>query len=452
MMKKLINIVVAFGVAILLGYAIYGFGLRKSLPATVPAEEQVMTILEQNACFACHAQEPALPFYASFPIMKDVMAEHVLHAQRFTCLKEDLGDLSQVDEPTLAKLEHAVLENTMPIAQYKMVHWGTGFSKEEKGILAEWIATQRAIRFATGINAAPMANEPIQALPDSLPVDPAKVALGKRLYHDTRLSLDGTISCYTCHVLEKGGVSNPDYRTSEGIYGQFGGINAPTVYNAYYNVKQFWNGRAADLQEQAAGPPANPVEMGDQTWDQIVARLSQDQALVNEFKRVYPMHGLTKSTVTAAIAEFEKTLITPNCPFDLYLKGDANAIDESAQRGYAAFKTNSCAACHVGAIAGGQSFECLGIYGDYFADRDSAIAYNADDEGLKGFTGNEADLHKFKVPTLRNVTETAPYFHDGSQATLEEAVRAMAKYELNKQLDDATINDLVAFMQSLKGL
>jgi len=447
--KKIIGILIAVAVLVVVAYAVYGFCLRKSTPKDAPAEEQVMAILEQNNCFVCHSQDGKMPFYFKFPVMKQQMEQHVLHAQRFVDLKEAMADPNNVDEATLAKIEHAMLQNTMPIIQYKLVHWGTGFNKVERGILAEWIATERAARFATGLNAEAMANEPLQAIPDSFPHCPKCIALGEKMYNDKRISLDGTVSCYTCHMLNEGGVSNKAFRTSEGIYGQFGGVNAPTVYNACFNVQQFWNGRAATLQDQAAGPPANPVEMGDQTWDQIVERLRQDKALVREFNELFPGEGLTQNTVTLVIAEFEKTLITPNNAFDKYLKGDENAISEDAKKGYNTFKELGCAACHVGKIAGGQSFERLSIYADYFADRDSCIAYCADDDGLKGFTGKECDMQKFKVPGLRNVDLTAPYFHDGSQATLEDAVRAMAKYELNKELDEATIAQLVAFMKSL---
>jgi len=447
--KKTIGILIIVALVVVVAYAIYGFCLRKTTMKNVPQNEQVMTILEQNDCFVCHSQDGKMPFYFQFPVMKQQMEQHVLHAQRFVDLKEALADPKNVDQATLAKIEHALLNNTMPIIQYKMVHWGTGFTNAERGILAEWIATERASRFATGLNAEDFQNEPLQAIPASLPVCPKRVALGEKMYNDKRISLDGTISCYTCHMLNEGGVSNKTFRTSEGIYGQFGGVNAPTVYNACFNIQQFWNGRAATLQDQAAGPPANPVEMGDQTWDEIVARLKQDKALVKEFNELFPNEGLTQNTVTLVIAEFEKTLITPDNHFDLYLKGQKDAISEDAKSGYASFKQLGCASCHVGVIAGGQSFERLGIYGDYFADRDSAILYCADDEGLKGFTGNENDLYKFKVPGLRNVDLTAPYFHDGSVGTLEEAVSKMAQYELNKQLDEATIAQLVAFMKSL---
>jgi len=448
-MKKLIFFVALAAILAVCGiYAIYGFYLRKSIPQAAPAE-QVLAILEQNGCYQCHAQEPSLPFYAKLPGMKQAMAKHVYHAQRSADLLTSMANPDMVDQVTLAKIEQVMLEESMPIVQYRMVHWGTGFNDREEGILAQWITQQRAQRFATGLNAATFANEPLQAIPSSVPYDSAIAELGKRLYHDTALSLDGTISCWTCHMLDQGGVSDHGHRTSEGINGQFGGVNAPTVFNAYFNVRQFWNGRAADLREQAAGPPANPVEMGDQTWDQIVARLRENKALVDEFARLYPEEGLTEYTVTSAIAEYEKTLLTPDGPFDRYLKGDLTAISHEAEEGYEEFKENGCAACHVGVIAGGQSFEYLGIFGDYFADRDASIAYNADDDGLKGYTGLESDLHRFKVPGLRNVALTAPYFHDGSMPTMEDAIRAMAKYQMGIAIDEEDVREISAFLQTL---
>ena len=250
-------------------------------------------------------------------------------------------------------------------------------------------------------------------------------------------------------LLEDGGADHADERVSEGIGGLKGGVNAPTVYNSVFNVRQFWNGRAADLREQAEGPATNPVEMGDQTWDQICERLRTDKVLVEEFERLYPGEGLTKMTVTGAIAEFERTLITPGSRFDKYLEGNREAISPEETRGYEKFKENACATCHTGVILGGRSFEFLDIYGDYFADRTDEIAYNSDDDGLKGFTGKNGDLHKFKVPGLRNVALTAPYFHDGTFQTLEAAVKAMARYELGKELSDQDICSIVAFLNTL---
>lgn len=416
--------------------AVYRFGFRKSIP-DAPASEQVVSILEQNDCFVCHSENPQLPFYSSFPVIGPKMAEHASHAFRFTDLESKVTE--DIDDVTLSMLDHAVSYGKMPIVGYRLIHWGTGFNNREKSIIAGWIREKRGY------------DEPVCAIPESIEFDKEKAELGESLFNDARISLDGTISCATCHVLEDGGADHADERVSEGIDGLKGGVNAPTVYNSDFNVRQFWNGRAADLREQAEGPATNPVEMGDQTWDQICERLRKDKVLAEEFERLYPGEGLTRMTVTGAIAEFERSLITPDSRFDKYLKGDNDAISPEEKRGYEQFKENACATCHTGVILGGRSFEFLDIYGDYFADRTNEIVYNSDDDGLKGFTGKNEDLHKFKVPGLRNIALTAPYFHDGTFQTLEDAVRAMARYELGKDLSDQEVCSIVAFLNTLTG-
>ena len=299
-----------------------------------------------------------------------------------------------------------------------------------------------------------LAGEPVEVIPDYVETNPAKVALGKKMFNDTRISLDNTISCATCHVLENGGADHADERVSEGINGLQGTVNSPTVFNAVFNIDQFWNGRAHTLAEQAAAPPINPVEMGDQTWEQIIERLCQDASLVAEFKAIYPEEGLTEATVTDAIEEFEKTLITPNDKLDRYLKGDKNAMSAEELAGYQAFKANDCATCHYGKTLGGQSFELMSKYGDYFADRKQSrpdIAYNDDDNGLYSFTGKAEDMHKFKVPNLRNISKTAPYYHDGTIESLEEAVRLMFHYELGKTATDEQVASITTFLKALDG-
>lgn len=299
-----------------------------------------------------------------------------------------------------------------------------------------------------------LAGEPVEVIPDYVETNPAKVALGKKMFNDTRISLDNTISCATCHVLEDGGADHADERVSEGINGLQGTVNSPTVFNAVFNIDQFWNGRAHTLAEQAAAPPINPVEMGDQTWEQIIERLCQDASLVAEFKAIYPEEGLTEATVTDAIEEFEKTLITPNDKLDRYLKGDKNAMSAEELAGYQAFKANDCATCHYGKTLGGQSFELMSKYGDYFADRKQSrpdIAYNDDDNGLYSFTGKAEDMHKFKVPNLRNISKTAPYYHDGTIESLEEAVRLMFHYELGKTATDEQVASITTFLKALDG-
>lgn len=235
------------------------------------------------------------------------------------------------------------------------IPWFTGAARStplEKAAMQKWIRDERLKIFGDMVGEE-YAISPIAPIPDKLPADPAKVELGYKLFHDVRLSTDNTVSCATCHSLEKAGTDN--LATSTGVRGQKGGINAPTVFNAAFHTKQFWDGRAANLQEQAGGPPLNPVEMGYEhpdDWNKIAAKLNADTAFAAEFKKVYPQ-GFTGETITNAIAEYEKTLITPNSPFDRYLKGDENAISENAKKGYRLFLKLGCQTCHTGPAMGG---------------------------------------------------------------------------------------------------
>jgi cytochrome c peroxidase len=286
--------------------------------------------------------------------------------------------------------------------------------------------------------------EPILPLPDSADVDMDKVLLGRSLYFDTALSGDGTVSCATCHMLEHGGAE--PRKTSTGIGGQIGPINSPTVLNSSYNFVQFWDGRAKDLQEQAAGPVENPGEMGTK-WDDVVKRLAKNEEYAAAFAKLYE-DGITKANTTDAIAEYEKSLITPS-RFDAYLKGDDSAITDAEKKGYATFKEVGCTACHSGINVGGAMFQKMGLVKDYFADRGTPITDA--DLGRYNVTKQDYDKHFFKVPTLRNVELTSPYLHDGSQATLEDTVRVMGTYQLGRELTDAQVNSIVTFLKSLTG-
>ena len=286
--------------------------------------------------------------------------------------------------------------------------------------------------------------EPILPLPDAAEVNMEKVLLGRSLYFDTALSGDGTISCATCHSLEHGGAE--PRKTSIGIRGQVGPINSPTVLNSSYNFVQFWDGRAKDLQEQAAGPVENPIEMGT-TWPDVVKRLAKNEEYVAAFAKLYE-DGVTKENATDAIAEYEKSLITPS-RFDAYLKGDATAISDAEKKGYATFKEVGCTACHTGVLAGGTMFQKLGLVNDYFKDRGTEVTDA--DLGRFNVTKKPEDKHFFKVPTLRNVELTPPYLHDGSRATLEETVKVMGKYQLGRDLTDAQVNSIVTFLKTLTG-
>ncbi len=203
----------------------------------------------------------------------------------------------------------------------------------------------------------------------------------------------------------------------------------------------------ANLQQQAEGPPLNPIEMASRSWAEIIAKLEKDKEFKDEFKKVYPK-GFSDKNITDAIAEFEKTLITPNSPFDRYLKGDEHALTKQQKRGYQLFQQNKCGTCHTGVNLGGQSYEIMGLKADYFAARGDLTSA---DLGRYNVTKNEADRYRFKTPTLRNVALTAPYFHDGSASTLQQAVKDMLTYQVGKSLSEREINDLVVFLETLTG-
>ena len=430
-------------------YAIYRFDFRKNIPEG-SLNAQVRAILTNNGCLDCHSPNAPLPFYGNLPIAKDWVHEDIHNGTRYINLEKVCNELekgNKISEVDLAKIEQSMINESMPVAKYTLVHWGTGFNQKEKSILAQWIKQVRGEHYVPGLAALEFANEPVQPIMDSLPVNPDKVALGFKLYHDVRISANNTVSCATCHPLDKAGVDG--LKTSTGIYDQKGGINAPTVYNAALNtVGQFWDGRAKDLQAQAGGPPLDALEMGS-NWEQITGKLKADPQMVKEFAALYS-EGISEASITDAIAEFEKTLLTPNCAFDRYLKGDKNALTANEIQGYELFKTNNCATCHVGVNFGGQSYEYMGIVADYFKDRGTPLHDNKD-YGHFNLTRDSTDFQRFKTPTLRNVALTAPYLHDGTALTLQDATKSMLKYQTGKELPDQDIDLIVAFMNTLTG-
>jgi cytochrome c peroxidase len=287
-------------------------------------------------------------------------------------------------------------------------------------------------------------SEPIQPLLPARNLPPKVVALGERLFHDKRLSGDGTVACATCHVVAQGG--DDGKRVSTGIHEQEGDINALSVLNCGFNVAQFWDGRAATLEEQMGGPLENPKEMGG-NWPAALAALSREPSYRAEFEQAFGS-GITEANVRSAIAHYERSLVTPNSSFDRWLRGDKNALSTDALAGYELFKAVGCVACHQGQNVGGNMFQRFGVIGDYFADRGNV---RTEDYGRYNVTKSEADRFVFRVPSLRNVELTAPYFHDGSAATLEAAVRVMAKYQLGRALPDADVTRISAFLRSLTG-
>jgi len=328
----------------------------------------------------------------------------------------------QAGEAGKKKEEAAVKPETKPVPQ--------GQSKEAEG-LAQQLAKQASTTFGT--------------IPDKMPgsdVDtPEMIALGEKLYHEKLLSTNDTISCNSCHRLDekKGGVDN--LPTSPGVHGEPGKRNSPTVLNAGLQIAQFWDGRAKDLVEQAKGPILNPVEMSMPDEATVVEKLTKAQQYHEQFKKVFPEdeNPLTYNNVARAMAAFERTLVTHD-RFDDFQKGQLDALTPEEQSGLDLFMKTGCLSCHSGPLLGGNMFQKMGAVHPY---------ENTEDLGRFSVTKQEADKYVFKVPMLRNIALTGPYFHDGKAATIEEAVKQIAWLQLGKQLSDEEIRSIVKFLHTL---
>lgn len=410
--------------------------------------EQVYEIFQDGGCLECHSANPQLPFYANFPVAGDIVKKDIDSAYRsydMTPFMESLAENREINPVDLAKIEKVVLDDRMPMPKYYLVHWGSSLTAPKREIVLDWVAQTRIAMYNDGLE-GDRAAEPIRPIDLKLDYDPDKALLGYALFHDTRLSVDNTVSCATCHSIATAGVDN--YRYSQGVNDQYGGVNAPTVFNAVYNFVQFWDGRATTLAQQAAGPPLNPVEMASESFDQIIAKFHKDKEFMKNFKKFYP-EGMTEATLTDAIEQFERTLVTPNSRFDKWLRGDDAAITAQELKGYELFKQYDCATCHVGPNLGGLSYELMGLRKHYFADRGLELTH--EDNGRFKETNNERDRHRFKVPGLRNVEHTWPYYHDGTRETLHEAVRDMAIYQSGVELTEQEVDDIVSFLLTLTG-
>ncbi len=288
-------------------------------------------------------------------------------------------------------------------------------------------------------------NEPIQPLKQVRELDQCKVAIGDLLFHDRRLSADNSLSCASCHNLATNG--SDSLPSSVGIGGAIGPIKSPTVYNSSNNFLLFWDGRAADLVEQAAGPINNSIEMGS-NWKQVLGKLRKDPALVKKFRGCYH-EGITPESITHAIATFERSLITANGPFDRWLRGDNSALTQLELKGYQLFKNYGCASCHQGQNVGGNMFATMGVMGEYFSDRGTEVT--TADLGRYNQTKNGSDRHFFKVPSLRLAARQKYFFHDASENTLKGAIKVMAKYQVGRTIDESDVEAIIAFIKSLAG-
>lgn len=287
---------------------------------------------------------------------------------------------------------------------------------------------------------------PQEAVNPENPVTEEKIRLGHFLYFDNQLSKDQTQSCNTCHNLATYGVDRMP--TSKGDNGGFGERNSPTVLNSALHVKQFWDGREPDVEAQAGGPVLNPAEMAIPDEKFLINRLKKDDQYQALFKAAYPdaQDPFTYTNIRLAIAAFERQLLTP-ARFDAYMQNDSTALTEQEKNGLTLFVSEGCITCHTGPLLGGNNFQKFGKFADYWTYTKSEKI----DEGKFVVSGVEADKYVFKVPTLRNVTETYPYLHDGSVSDLKEVIKIMGKVQLNKDLSDDQITDIMAFLKTLTG-
>lgn len=280
-----------------------------------------------------------------------------------------------------------------------------------------------------------------------------KIELGKKLYFDPRLSATGTVSCNTCHNLMEGG--DDGRPTSMGVDGLTGPRNAPTVWNSVFQASQFWDGRVPTLEDQAKGPMVADVEMGMAGHDQVIGRIKTIPGYIREFETVFgPSDAVTIENAVEAIAAFERTLITPDSPLDRYLSGDKAAMSDVQIRGMELFASTGCTECHSGPALNGWQPGSDGEFVEFPRITDSAFVKKYDlisDLGRSNATGDRSDDHYFKTPTLRNITLTAPYLHNGRVGSLSEAIRLMASTQLDAELSDDEVAELVAFLSALEG-
>jgi cytochrome c peroxidase len=276
---------------------------------------------------------------------------------------------------------------------------------------------------------------------DTNPITEEKVVLGRILYYEPRLSKAQDIACNDCHMLDRFGVDNEP--TSEGHKGLRGDRNSPTVYNAAGHFSQFWDGRAADVEEQAKGPVLNPVEMAMPSEEHVIKVLKSMPEYETLFKAAFPESAdpINYDNFALAIGAFERQLVTP-AAWDKFLQGDATALGEAQLAGLDEFLGANCQTCHMGPYLGGSMFQKLGVVKPWPDQTDT---------GRHKVTGNEADKMMFKVPSLRNIAKTGPYFHDGKVATLEEAITLMAEYELGQELSQAQVQSIAQFLDALTG-
>ena len=287
-------------------------------------------------------------------------------------------------------------------------------------------------------------NEPILPIPLTIELDPKKVLLGEKLFNDPLLSKDNNMTCAQCHQVKQGG--DDGLKTSITNSGKSDTINAPTIFNVGFNFRQTWRGEFKTLESQAEADLKNPRHSAT-NWEELLPKLSANTLYVKDFRKIYPK-GISRFSVLDAIATYEKSLITPNSRFDQYLRGNNEILSSDELKGYNHFKRYGCIACHQGINVGGNVFQKLGLFDNYFEHRGNI---SQADYGLYNVTKNEEDRFVFKVPSLRNVEVTSPYLHDGSFTKLKKVIEIMAYFQLGTEIEEEHINQIELFLRTLTG-
>lgn len=396
----------------------------------------------QESCADCHSSEmTAEPIYGRLPLASTLIARDRKEAQAVLNLSaQQLRGTEPISAPDLYRIASSVSNGSMPPGRYRALHWKgiSGLSEGDKRAVLRYVKEA-----STRIQCRPL---PVSAAAGPIS---SRVELGRKLFFDKRLSASKKLSCAGCHAPDKGGADG--LPVAIGADGRKGVLNTPTVFNAALNFSQYWDGRASDLKQQVLVSLSSAREMGGLAADRL-AELRSDIAYSGLAESAYGV-PLSLDLIADAIAAFEKTLITPGCKFDRYLKGDKAALTGQALKGYFLFQEKGCVSCHAGINLGGMSFEKMGIKDDYFGYRLKTRGKKEEPADLGRFnvTGLEGDRHRFKVPALRNVALTAPYFHDGSVSSLDDAVQEMARFQQGQALSREDVTCLVEFLKSLNG-
>lgn len=418
-------------------------------PAGTSKESQAIAIFEDASCMTCHQKDVTAPFYTNLPLIGQIMNKDIKNGYQMFNMEDAWNKIKQeeaINETHLTQIEMAtIIRKTMPPAKHYLTHWGASVTPAKQTILKNWIKYHRGKFYPNHLSVEQFKYDPVRPIP-SLTVNKRKAILGKELFHDTRLSSDNTISCASCHNLKTGGANNRQYAKS--VNNRLGSINTPTIYNTYFDNIHAWSGDAISMEKYLEKHITDPAIMGNVSFIDIIRKLQKKDDIKNTFNKLYD-NGITISAITDAITEYGKTLLTPDCSFDKYLKGDEYAINKKELFGYELFKFHKCATCHTGINIGGQTCELMGRYENYFSDRGWELS--EEDMGHFNHTINEYDRHRFKVPGLRNVALTKPYFHDGSRQTLTDAVKTMGVYQSDSKLNNEEISAIVAFLESLTG-